>query len=272
MDISQRDLSKMLESAIVAARLGGQRAIEELNYIKTSVKNNEELVTAADSICQKIIIDRIKETHPDHGFIAEEGAEGKLFKQPPRGDQDFWWVIDPIDGTNNYAHGILLFTISIALMHKGEPIVGVIFEPATDSMYTAVKGGDAQLNDRKITCGQEDLNEFSSVSLDSHFGDSVPQWAQNIMIKTKYRCLGTTALHLAYVAKGSLVASIIPPAAKIWDIAAGVLIAKSAGAIITNMKGENIFPVDLDSYQRQGFSTLAANPKVHPEILEMIKT
>jgi len=129
----------MLETAIVAARLAGQRAMEEINFIKASVKNSRELITQADTRCQQIIVERIKETYPDHGFIAEEGGEGKIFKQPPRGDKPIWWVIDPIDGTNNFAHRILLFTVSIAAMYQGEPIVGVIFEPATESMFTAVK-------------------------------------------------------------------------------------------------------------------------------------
>ena len=105
----------MLETAIVAARLAGQRAMEEINYVKTSVKNSTELVTEADRRCQEIIVDRIKEDYPDHGLIAEEGEEGKIFKQVPRGKEALWWVIDPIDGTNNYAHRMLFFTVSIGV-------------------------------------------------------------------------------------------------------------------------------------------------------------
>ncbi len=85
MVLEQKDLSQILETAIVAARLAGQKAIEEINYIKVSIKNNKELITHADALCQQIIIEQIKETHPDHGFIAEEGNHGGIFKQPPRG-------------------------------------------------------------------------------------------------------------------------------------------------------------------------------------------
>jgi len=131
-------LSRMLETGVVAARLAGQRAMEDLDFIKVSVKNDNELVTQADIRCQHVIVDRIKQTYPDHGFIAEEGENGKMFKQFPRGSQALWWVIDPIDGTSNFSHRMLLFTVSIAVMYKGEPIVGVVFEPATDSMFTAV--------------------------------------------------------------------------------------------------------------------------------------
>ncbi|GAG94707.1 unnamed protein product, partial [marine sediment metagenome] len=111
----------MLETAIVAARLAGQRAMEEINFIKASLKTSSELVTRTDARCQKIIVDRIKENYPDHGFLAEEGDKGGIFKQPPRGAEHLWWVIDPIDGTNNFAHRMLLFTISVAVMYEGKP-------------------------------------------------------------------------------------------------------------------------------------------------------
>ncbi len=271
MILEQRDLSRMLETAIVAARLAGQRAMEEINFIKASVKNATELVTQADARCQKIIIDRIKETYPDHGFIAEEGEEGKIFKQPPRGDKPLWWAIDPIDGTNNYAHRMLLFTISVAVVYEGEPIVGVIFEPATDSMFTAVKGGEAQLSSRRIVAGKEKMDEFSSVGLDSHFDNGVPGWVCEIMQRTRFRNLGTTALQLAYVAKGGLIATIASDP-RIWDITAGTVIAEAAGAIVTDWQGGKIFPVDLDGYEGQMFQVIAANKKVHPEILKLLKS
>ena len=229
MVLEHGNLSRMLETAIVAARLAGQHAMEKIDFVKTSVKNGTELVTQADSQCQQIIIDRIKESYPDHGFIAEEGDDGKLFKQPPRGADQVWWIIDPIDGTNNFAHGVSLFTVSIGAIYQGEPIVGVIFEPATESMYTAVKDGEAQLNGRRIAAGTNDMDKFSSVSLDSHFPsyDGVPGWVCEIIQRTRYRNLGTTALHMAYVAKGSF-AGCIASTPKLWDIAAGAMIGVSA--------------------------------------------
>jgi myo-inositol-1(or 4)-monophosphatase len=271
MPLEQRDLSRMLETAIVSARLAGQRAMEEINFIKASIKNSTDLVTQADSRCQEIIIDRIKENYPDHGFIAEEGKQGKIFKQSPRGDRQFWWAIDPIDGTNNFAHRMFLFAISIAVLYEGEPIVGVIFEPATDSMYTAVKGGEAQLNNRRITAGVAAMDTFSSVGLDSHFDDGVPSWTCEIMKRTRFRNLGTTALQLAYVANGGLIATIASDP-KLWDIAAGTLIAESAGAVITDWRGDKIYPVDLENYENHHFPLIVANKKVHPEILELLNS
>ncbi len=270
MVLEQRNLSMMLETAIVAARLAGQRAMEEINFIKATVKNASELVTQADTRCQQIIIDRIKETYPDHGFIAEEGVEGKLFKQPPRGAEPVWWLIDPIDGTNNFAHRMLFFTVSIAAMYQGRSIVGVVFEPATESMFTAVEGGEAQLNGRRITASEDKMDEFSSVGLDSHFHSEVPAWAGEIMKRTRFRVLGTTALQLAYVANGGLIATIAHDQ-KLWDIAAGAFIAEAAGAVVSDWQGGKIFPVDLDGYEGDRFRILAANKKVHAELLELLK-
>jgi myo-inositol-1(or 4)-monophosphatase len=260
----------MLETVIVAARLAGQRAMEEINYVKASVKNATEMVTQADVRCQKIIIDRIKETYPDHGFIAEEGDKGKMFKQPPRGQDPLWWVIDPIDGTNNFAHRMLFFTVSIAVMYEGESSVGVIFEPATDSMSTAVQGGEAQLNSRRIVASKEAMDKFASVGLESHFDDGVPDWTREIMQRTRFRNLGTTALQLSYVAKGSMVATIANTP-KLWDMAAGAVIAGAAGAVITDWQGQKVFPVDLDSYDGRKFQIIAANKKVHPQIVKLLK-
>jgi myo-inositol-1(or 4)-monophosphatase len=271
MALEQRNLSRMLETAIVAARLAGQRAMEEINFIKASVKNASELVTQTDARCQKIIVDRIKENYPDHGFIAEEGSEGGIFKQPPRGAKPLWWVIDPIDGTNNFAHRMLFFTISIAVMYEGRPIVGVIFEPATESMFTAVKGREAQLNGRRITAGKEKMDKFSSVGLDSHFDNGVPDWVCEIIQQTRFRNLGTTALQIAYVAKGGLIATIASDP-RLWDIAAGAVIAETAGGIVSDWQGGKIFPVDLDSYEGREFQTIAANKKVHAELLALLKS
>ena len=268
MELEHRKLRQMLETAIVAARLAGQKAMEELQYLTVEIKNGTDLVTQADTKCQKIIMDRVKETYPDHGFIAEEGDGGQLFKQPPRGE-DFWWIIDPIDGTNNYAHKMLAFTISIAVMHQGVPVAGVIFEPATDSMFTAVKDADAQLNSRKITAGDEEMNKIASVAIDSHYDAEVPAWVTNIIKQTRFRNLGSTALHLAYVAKGSF-AGMLTLTPKLWDIAAGAFIAESAEAVVTNWKGQKIFPIDLNSYQGQPLSILAANKTTHPKLLKLI--
>ncbi len=272
MTLEQKDLSQILETAIVAARLAGQHAMEKLGSVKATVKNGVELVTQADGECQKIIVDIIKEAYPDHGFIGEEGDGGKIFKQLPRGDKAIWWVIDPIDGTNNFAHQMLFFAVSIAAMYEGKPIAGVIFEPATDSMFTAVKGGEAQMNGRRISASEDVMDKFSSIGLDSHLtDDSMPKWLCEIMQRTRFRNIGSTALQYAYVAKGSLIATIAS-CPKLWDIAAGAFIAETAGAIISDWKGKKIFPIELEKYEGGPFDTIMANKKVYSEVIELVNS
>lgn len=269
MSLEQKDLSEILETAVVAARLAGQHALEQMSYVKAVKKNESELVTQADTQCQRIIIQRIREIYPDHGFIAEEGEKGRMFKRAPMGEPAIWWVIDPIDGTNNFAHGIPVFTVSVAALSEGEPVVGVVFQPATESMFTAVKGEEAQLNGRRIWAGAEEISPLTSVALDSHFEGDLPAWASDLIRQSRFRNFGTTALHLAYVAAGGLVAALMCTP-KLWDIAAGTVIAQTAGAVVTDWNGREIFPIDLDNYDGQAFRVLAANRKTHPHLLEIM--
>ena len=270
MTLERSDISRLLEVAIVAARLAGQKAMEDIKYTKSSIKNGNEIVTNTDPICQKIIIDRIKETYPDHGFLAEEGKNGQMFVQPPRTADPVWWIIDPIDGTNNYAHGILNFTVSIAAFYQGSPIVGVIFEPATESMFSTAKDADAQLNSSRITTSDEKFDEFANFGVDSHFKPEQTEPIVEIMRKTRFRCFGTSALQFAYVAKGSLIGTITT-VAKLWDIAAGIILIENAGGIITDIQGNKILPISVEDYKAENYTMLAANnPQVHAELLELL--
>jgi myo-inositol-1(or 4)-monophosphatase len=270
MSLEQKDLSEILETAIVAARLAGQHAMERMGHVTAVKKSENEMVTQADAECQRIVMQQIRESFPDHGFIAEEGENGRMFKRPPMGEPAIWWVIDPIDGTHNFIHGIPVFAVSIAAMFQGEPLVGVIFHPAAEAMFTAVKGGEAQLDGRRIVAGDEQIGPLASVGLDSHFEDGLPAWASELIRRARFRNFGTTALHLAYVARGGLVAAAMSTP-KLWDIAAGVAIAEAAGAVVTDWNGDRLFPVDLDAYDGQAFHVLAGNRKAHPSLLAMMR-
>jgi myo-inositol-1(or 4)-monophosphatase len=267
MSLEQKDLSQILETAVVAARLAGQHAMEQINFAKPVKKSETELVTQVDGECQQIILRQIRQTYPDHGFIAEEGDKGRPFKRMPQGEPAIWWAIDPIDGTNNYTRGILAFVVSVAALVEGEPIAGVIFDPATESMFTAVKDGEAQLNGRRIFAGEDQIGPLTSVGLDSHFEAGVPPWVCRIIRESRFRNFGTTALQMAYVATGGLVATVICTP-KLWDIAAGAVIAEAAGAITTDWKGQNPFPIDLAGYEGQTLPILTANRKAHPRLTE----
>jgi myo-inositol-1(or 4)-monophosphatase len=269
MALDHKDLGFLLETAIVAARLAGQRAMEEINYIKATPKSSSELVTDTDVRCQQIIIDTIKQNYSDHGFLAEEGKNGSLFKQSPRSGQDIWWVIDPIDGTNNFAHRILDFTVSIAVMDHGRPAIGVIYEPATDSMFTAAGDAPPQYNTRRIEANDSGLTVYETIGIESLYTDSVPNWLTFLLKTLRCRSLGSSALHLAYVAKGSFIAAIIEKP-KLWDIAAGAFLAESAGAIVSDWQGKPLWPVDMNNYTGESIKTLAANKKVHKKLVDLI--
>jgi myo-inositol-1(or 4)-monophosphatase len=265
MKFPQTTLSSMLEAATVSARLAGQHAMEQIKYVKPSVKNGNEMVTEADRQCQNIIIEQIRNSFPDDGFIAEEGADGKIFKLTPRTAPKVWWVIDPIDGTNNYARGILSFSVSVAAVCDGWPVVAAVFDPATDSMFTTSTGSDTQLNSSKISVSNDELNKLTSFAVDNKIPEEFEMPARKIMNACRFRNLGTTAMHLAYIAKGSLVGAITSSPA-LWDIAAGYLLIKNAGGIVTDFKGNEIFPVDTESYEGQRFEILATNKKSREQV------
>lgn len=268
MSMHHTELSQMLEAAVVAARLAGQRAMEELRYIRKTVKNGKEIVTQADPICQKIIMERIRETFPDHGFFAEEGTQGTFLRILPRSDDPIWWIIDPIDGTNNFANGLLCFSVSIAAMYQGRPIVGVIFDPATDCMYTAAEDMDAQLNGSRMTVSEDDVNPFASFAVDSHANPLTDKGAAVMMQKTRFRTLGSTALHLAYVAKGAMI-GMCTSSAKLWDVAAGIILIERAGGVVTDLQGHSPFPINLETYNGDPMPLLATSRKVHPQICDI---
>ena len=110
---------------------------------------------------------------------------------------------------------------------------------------------------------------MTSVGLDSHFEDDLPPWVCDLIRQSRFRNFGTTALHLAYVARGGLVAALMCTP-KLWDIAAGTVIAQAAGAMVTDWNGREIFPIDLDNYDGQAFQVLAGNKKTHPCLLQII--
>ncbi len=272
--MESRNLSLMLETAVVAARLAGRHALEQMQYARSSVKGTQyrELVTQVDGECQKIAVDRIRETFPDHGFIGEEGEGNAIFKRVPSDGSDLWWCIDPIDGTNNYAHGLPIFAVSIGVLHAGRPILGAVFDPATESMFTAALGDHARLNERTITVSDETMNEFSHVGIDSHFDwlGHDADWTRKIMAATRFRDIGSTALQISYVAKGSLIATL-QPGPKLWDIAAGVAIVEAAGGMVTDFEGKPIFPLDLQAYNGEKFKTLIASKAAHAELLQLVR-
>lgn len=262
-------LSAYLSTAIGAARIAGAEALSQMKSIKCSLKNGDEVVTQADRICQDLIINYIRKSHSSHGFIAEEGDDGSLLKiEPINGDA--WWVIDPIDGTNNYSHKVLSFSISIGLFIDGNPVLGVIYAPACDTLFTGVVGQGAFCDGVKIDCGMKDVGLLESIAIDSYWDDGIPAKLIELINQSHLRNFGSTALHLAYVASGGFVGAVINRN-KLWDFAAGAAILFAAGAKITDQNGNELFPINLSDYEGGKYKFVAANPTTHQKIIDSLK-
>lgn len=206
-------------------------------------KGPADLVTEADLASQEAIHRLVTGRFPDHAFVGEESA-GDL---NPAGhgtsdDPAEWtWVVDPLDGTTNYVHGLAQYAVSVAVLHRQEPFAGCVFDPVADECYTAQRGRGARLNGEPIAAsGQTDLGQaLVAVSFPARIdGDSreLQDFLAILPHCQAFRRMGSAALNLCYVAAGSLDA-YWATSTKIWDIAAGALIVAEAGGVMTSPSG-----------------------------------
>lgn len=230
----------MLNIAVRAARSAGSviaRGFENVDDLEIQQKGSNDFVTKIDKEAEQAIIDKIKQSYPDHMFIGEEGGVVE-------GNTDFKWVIDPLDGTTNFIKGIPHFCVSIALLYKGRLDQAVIFDPIRGELFTASRGNGAQLNGKRIRASQ--AKELSNTVLATAFPfkdrNELPAFIENFTEifnqAGDIRRGGSAALDMAYVAAGR-VDGYWEKGVKPWDIAAGELIAREAGALVTDFKGGN---------------------------------
>jgi myo-inositol-1(or 4)-monophosphatase len=239
---------------VLKSKLGQKR--------KIGYKGAVNLVTEMDLLSEKIIVAEIRKRFPEHAVLAEESASVEK-------DSPFRWIIDPLDGTTNYAHGLPIFCISIALAKEEEVILGVVYDPTRDELFTAEKGKGARLNGRKIRVSSEsnlsrsllatgfpyDLRESKIDNFD-HF--------HNFAIRAQaVRRAGSAALDLCYVAAGRFDGFWEMKLAP-WDLAAGSLMVVEAGGRVTNFLGK---PLALS-----GKHVLASNGRIHPAMLRILKS
>ena len=218
------------------------------------------LVTEVDTLAETRIIEVIKSHFPDHSIISEE--VGELTQ-----DSDYQWIIDPIDGTVNFAHGIPIWCSSIALAHKGKALVGAVYNPMMNELFVAERGNGATLNGNPISVSKK--ANFETACLVTGFPYKWPKTKEHpikvferlILQGLPVRRLGSAAIDLCWVACGRFDGfweyNLSP-----WDIAAGYLIVEEAGGTITNFTGE---PYNLLDKQ-----TLATNGLIHEEMLRQI--
>ena len=250
-----------------AARVAGDHALSVLGHAQIEYKPGNHIVTQTDRQCQEIITDMIGKRHPHHGFIGEEGPNGHLFKQPPTHGESIWWIIDPIDGTRNFAHGIPQFCVSIAAMKEGVPIVGAIYDPNTKMLFSTHTNAPAICNGTPMRCSDAPLSGDTQIGFTSRSPADFSLAIEHLRKQCVGMNLGSIALHLAYVALGAYAAAFIWEVS-LWDIAAGALIAENAGATLTNFDATPIFPIDCETYSGQKVPLVAGGPNIHAHLLK----
>lgn len=261
MPVQSPMMTVMVRAAEKASR-ALLRDFNEVEQLQVSRKGPGDFVTAADKRSEEIIFGELQKARPDFSFMMEESGQVK------GNDPDHVWIIDPLDGTHNFMHGIPHWAISIALERKGEIIAGLIYDCTKDEMFTAEKGGGAFLRNRRLRVSGRNQLESSMIN----YGQPVQnaeakalfyKELQAVQSVAMVRRFAAAALDMAYVAAGRIDA-YWERGVKPWDVAAGYLIAKEAGGTVTSIEND-------DNPVYSG-SLVAGNPQVHSDIRKILKS
>ena len=236
-----------LDTAREIAREAGRLLQARQGRVAVRSKGPRDLVTEADLEAQSLIRRRLQDDFPDHRFLGEEVESGAAPRSAGRVEDGFLWVVDPLDGTMNYVHGMPHFAVSIALLHRRIAQVGVIYQPAYDQLFWATRGGGAWLNDTRMQCSECRVPEDAllAVSLAARVARNsveVDQLERLLESVQGVRRLGSAALNLAYVAAGWF-DGYWARHGNLWDVAAGWLLVSEAGGTVWGLTGQ---PFDVD--------------------------
>jgi myo-inositol-1(or 4)-monophosphatase len=259
-----RYLSPALNVMTAAARKAGRGLIRdfgELENLQVSMKGPADFVSTADKRTENQLLEELQRVRPGYAFLLEESG---VVDGP---DKSHRFIIDPIDGTTNFLHGIPHFAISIGLEREGQLVSAVVFNPVTDEMYVAEKGQGAYLNDKRLrVAARKKLNECLLATGIPFLGHGDPggfasELAAAMATTAGVRRFGAASLDLAYVAAGRVDGywerNISP-----WDVAAGILLVREAGGVVTDLEGGD---------KVLGGQILASNEHLHPQILKFLK-
>ena len=253
----------VLEKACLKASKIIIRDFGEIEKLQVSKKGPGDFVTKTDKKVEEILIEELEKARPGYNFLAEEGGTTKEKKS------EFTWIIDPIDGTTNFMHGIPHFAISIGLEKSGELIAGIIFDPIKNEMFYAEKGRGAYLNNSRIRVSSRNIvNDSVALTGGPAFAENNKQkfFEEYIAMSNQFhqvRKLGSAALDLVYVAAGR--AEIFwHKNLKYWDIAAGIIIVKESGGTISDFKGK---PFSLNNNQ-----LLATNSRLDSDTVKILSS
>lgn len=254
-------IEALKKMAIHCAKTAGALSLERLKQpilveYKTSAS---DLVTAVDKEVEKYVIETILKEFPDHGILGEES----VFEGDPA-DHETLWIIDPIDGTTNFVHQQINFSVSIAVYHKGEGLIGVVYDPSRDELFYAVKGQGAYLNDRRLGLTKQVKLEEALLCTSVFWNKRAEQIGIDQIVKKLagkvrgMRLLGSAALEISYVAAGRL-DGYVSMSLNAWDFGAARIIVEEAGGVAKKMNGE---PLPFD----QKSSVMACNPAFYEEL------
>ncbi|UFJ39401.1 inositol monophosphatase [Brevibacillus humidisoli] len=252
--------------ALRCARAAGELSLERLKQpfsveYKTSAS---DLVTAVDKEVEQYVVETILKQFPDHGILGEESTS-----QRDTTNHETLWIIDPIDGTTNFVHQQINYSVSIAVYHQGEGVIGVVYDPSRGEMFWAVKGGGAFLNHRRLRLTRSVKLEEALLCTSVFWNKRAEQIGIDQIVKQLagkvrgMRLLGSAALELAYVAAGRLdgyVSMSLHP----WDFGAGRIIVEEADGVVTQISG-----VPLPYAENS--SVMACNPTFYDELLNHLK-
>jgi myo-inositol-1(or 4)-monophosphatase len=262
LDPTPKDLERFLGEARAAARDAGRIQLDSYGRsIDVSHKGVINLVTEVDRRCEEAIVGRLGRAFPDHALLAEEGGvTGKA--------SAYRWIVDPLDGTTNFAHGYPKFCVSIALEHRARVVLGVVLDPVLDEEFIAVRGGGATLNGRRI--GVSARGELLQCLLSTGFAydirenpdNNLDYWRAFILSARGVRRDGAAALDLCYTAMGRF-DGFWELQLKPWDVAAGALMVREAGGRVTDFGG--------CATETEGARIVASNGVIHDSMLEIIR-
>ena len=255
----------MLNIAVKAARAAGaiiNRAALDIDLLKVNTKSPNDFVTEVDHASERAIIDILLESYPGHGILAEESGRSRGAKH-----SEHVWIIDPLDGTTNFIHGLPTYAVSIALAHRGQVQQAVVYDPARNDMFYASKGRGAFLNDRRLRVSKRTRLADALIGTGFPFrkGDDFKHYLQ--MLETVMRSCaglrrpGAAALDLCYVAAGWY-DGFFETGLQPWDVAAGSLLISEAGGLIGNFTGEADF-----LHRRE---IVAGSPKIYGQLVQLL--
>ncbi|MBW2699250.1 MAG: inositol monophosphatase [Deltaproteobacteria bacterium] len=237
--LTRKDLSEIMDFSKGLARAAGTLALSFYGRANPSLRYDHDLITEADLAVQEYIRKEVHAAYPAHRFLGEEGAA----LPDDRDKQSPLWVVDPVDGSAGFSAGMPVWAISICLFDGTRPVLGLIYLPVTGELYHAIAGAKAMLNDRTIEVRDEVVDNESLLLTYSRFhSDFVTHFPG------KVRSLGSTAAHLAYVARGAAGGAVLGNV-HVWDVAAGSVLLEAAGGGFRDLNGKK---VDLSCYLEGG--------------------